>query len=385
MEIKDKIMYIGVNDRKTDLFEGQFSIPDGISYNSYVIIDEKIAVCDTVDAKFGEEWLKKLKNELGEREPDYLIIHHMEPDHSSSISAFCEIYKNTIVVSSKMSFAMMRQFYGLDLAKRQMAVSEGDTLSLGKHTLQFISAPMVHWPEVMMSFDTHSHVLFSADAFGKFGIGGDIEKWDEEASRYYFGIVGKFGAQVQALLKKADKLKIKAICPLHGPILDKNVSKYIDYYKKWSSYTPDKDGVFIAYSSVYGNTKNAVEYLYECLKQRGVSDIVIRDLARHDIYESVALAFRYKSVVLATTTYNTGIFPCMHTFVSYLAERGFSSERVAIIENGTWAPTCERIIKEMLSKTKTQFLPCKVSILSALNEGSREQIKIMADVLAEKK
>ncbi len=382
MNISNDIKYIGVNDRKIDLFEGQYMVPNGMSYNSYAIIDEKIAIMDTVDVNFKDEWLKNIENALNGRKPDYLIIHHMEPDHSANIKAFTEIYPEAQIVSSKQSFVMMKNFFGTDFADKQVVVGENSTLELGAHTLTFLTAPMVHWPEVIVSYDSADKVLFSADGFGKFGALDTDEDWACEARRYYVGIVGKYGAQVQSLLKKASKLDIKIICPLHGPFLTENLGYYIDLYDKWSSYTPEEDGIMIAYTSVYGNTKKAVEYLAEKLEKKGALKVVVNDLARCDMAEAVEDAFRYSKIVLATTTYNGEIFPFMREFINHLTERNFSNRTVALIENGSWAPMAAKIMRGMLEGSKNlTFAETSVKILSSLNNASCEQLEQLANEL----
>ncbi len=382
MRITDYIKYIGVNDRKIDLFEGQYEVPNGIAYNSYVIIDEKIAVMDTVDASFTHEWLDNLQEALGGRKPDYLIIQHMEPDHSANIVNFVKAYPDAKIVSSAKSFVMMKNFFGNDFSDRQIVVGEGDELSLGKHSLTFVCAPMVHWPEVIVTYDSTDKVLFSADGFGKFGALDADEEWACEARRYYIGIVGKYGAQVQALLKKAAGLDIQIICPLHGPVLTENLGYYIGLYNTWSSYQPEDDGVVIAYTSVYGNTKKAVMQLKEKLEANGAPKVVIHDLARTDMAEAVEDAFRYSKLVLATTTYNADIFPFMREFINHLTERNYSNRTVALVENGSWAPLAAKVMREMLSKCKNlTFTDTTVKILSALNEDSTDQLNALAGEL----
>ncbi|MBQ5320629.1 MAG: FprA family A-type flavoprotein [Oscillospiraceae bacterium] len=381
MYITEDIKYIGVNDHKKDLFEGQYIIPNGIAYNSYVIIDEKIAVMDTVDADFKEEWLENLKEALGEKKPDYLIVHHMEPDHSANIAEFLRAYPEAKIVSSSKSFVMMKNFFGTDFKDNSITVGEGDTLSLGKHVLTFIAAPMVHWPEVIVSYEAQDKVLFSADGFGKFGALDIEEDWACEARRYYIGIVGKYGAQVQSLLKKAASLDIEVICPLHGPVLKENLGYYINLYNLWSSYTPETKGVLIAYTSVYGNTEKAVLKLSEILEKAG-EKVSIVDLARCDMAEAVEDAFRYDRIVLATTTYNADIFPFMREFINHLTERNFQNRTVAFIENGSWAPTAAKTMRSMLENCKNlKFSETTVKIISALNSESKEQIEILAKEL----
>ena len=384
MNITKDIKYIGVNDHKIDLFEGQYVVPNGISYNSYVIMDEKIAVMDTVDASFTHEWLDNLQNTLGERKPDYLVIQHMEPDHSANIYNFAKSYPDATIVSSAKAFAMMQNFFGTDFADRRIVVGEGDTLSLGKHVLTFVTAPMVHWPEVIVTYDSTDKVLFSADGFGKFGALDVEEDWACEARRYYIGIVGKYGAQVQALLKKASGLDIEKICPLHGPILTENLGYYLGLYNTWSSYQPEDDGIVIAYTSVYGNTKKAVNLLAEKLKANGCPKVVVNDLARCDMAEAVEDAFRYSKLVLATTTYNAEIFPFMREFINHLTERGFKNRTVAFVENGSWAPLAAKVMKEMMEKCKNiTYTDTTVRIMSALNDESKGQIDTLASELCQ--
>ena len=375
MNITNDIKYIGVNDHKIDLFEGQYIVPNGISYNSYVILDDKIAVMDTVDASFTHEWLDNLQNALGERTPDYLVIQHMEPDHSANIFNFTKAYPEATIVSSAKAFTMMQNFFGTDFSDRRIVVGEGDTLSLGKHILTFVTAPMVHWPEVIVTYDITDKVLFSADGFGKFGALDVDEDWACEARRYYIGIVGKYGAQVQALLKKAATLDIEKICPLHGPVLTENLAYYLGLYNTWSSYQPEEEGIVIAYTSVYGNTKKAVNILAEKLKASGCPKVTINDLARCDMAEAVEDAFRYSKLVLATTTYNAEIFPFMREFINHLSERGFKNRTVAFIENGSWAPLAAKVMREMMEKCKNiTYTDTTVRILSSLNDESKEQI-----------
>ena len=369
MQITKDILYIGVNDHDVDLFEGQYVVPNGMSYNSYAIMDEKIAIMDTVDARFTHEWLDNIESALGGKAPDYLVIQHMEPDHSANIANFMNIYQNTTIVSSAKAFRMMMQFFGTDYADRQIVVGEGDTLSLGKHNLTFVTAPMVHWPEVIVTYDSTDKVLFSADGFGKFGALDVEEDWACEARRYYIGIVGKYGAQVQALLKKAAGLDIEKICPLHGPVLSENLGYYLNLYDIWSSYSVETEGIVIAYTSVYGNTKKAVELLAEKLKEKGCPKVVVNDLARCDMAEAVEDAFRYSKLVLATTTYNAGIFPFMREFIDHLTERAYKNRTVALVENGSWAPMAGKVMKDMLSPCKNlTFADTTVQIYSALNE-----------------
>ena len=382
MTITNDVKYIGVNDHKVDLFEGQYAVPHGISYNSYVILDEKIAVLDTVDASFTHEWLDNLQNVLGSRTPDYLIIQHMEPDHSANIANFVKAYPEAKVVSSSKAFGMMKQFFGTDFAEKQVVVGEGDTLSLGRHNLTFVTAPMVHWPEVIVTYDSTDKILFSADGFGKFGALDVSEPWADEARRYFIGIVGKYGVQVQNLLKKAAGLDIQIICPLHGPVLSENLGYYLNLYNTWSSYQPEEEGIVIAYTSVYGNTKKAVLLLGEKLKANGCPKVVIYDLARCDMAEAVADVFRYSKTVLATTTYNAEIFPHMREFINHLTERNFSNRTVALMENGSWAPLAAKVMKESLAKCKNLTFPeTTVRILSSLSEDSISQIDALAEEL----
>ena len=382
MNITRDIKYIGVNDRIVDLFEGQYIVPNGMSYNSYAIIDEKVAIMDTVDANFTEEWLNNIKLALGDRKPDYLIVQHMEPDHSANILNFSNAYPDAKIVSSKKAFVMMNQFFGTDFAEKQVVVGEGDTLSLGNHNLTFVTAPMVHWPEVIVTYDSTDKVLFSADGFGKFGALDVDEDWACEARRYYIGIVGKYGPQVQTLLKKASALDIQTICPLHGPVLTENLGYYIGLYDTWSSYGVESEGVVIAYTSVYGNTKKAVELLAEKLKANGCPKVVVNDLARCDMAEAVEDAFRYGKIVLATTTYNNDIFPFMREFINHLTERSYQNRTVAFIENGTWAPVATKVMKGMFEKSKNLiFAENEVKIMSALNDVSEGQINALAEEL----
>lgn len=384
MNITKDIKYIGVNDHKIDLFEGQYVVPNGISYNSYVILDDKIAVMDTVDAAFTHEWLDNLQNVLGERKPDYLVIQHMEPDHSANIFNFAKAYPDAIIVSSAKAFSMMQNFFGTDFSDSRIVVGEGDKLELGKHVLNFVTAPMVHWPEVIVTYDSTDKVLFSADGFGKFGALDVEEEWACEARRYYIGIVGKYGAQVQALLKKAATLDIQTICPLHGPILKENLGYYLGLYNTWSSYQPEDDGIVIAYTSVYGNTKKAVNLLAEKLKANGCPKVVVNDLARCDMAEAVEDAFRYSKLVLATTTYNAEIFPFMREFINHLTERGFKNRTVAFVENGSWAPLAAKVMKEMMEKCKNiTYTDTTVRIMSALNDESKAQIETLASELCQ--
>ncbi|MBO5136712.1 MAG: flavin reductase [Clostridia bacterium] len=382
MKITEDIKYIGVNDHKIDLFEGQYVVPNGMAYNSYMIMDEKVAVVDTVDARFTHEWLDNIQHTLEGRTPDYLIIHHMEPDHSANIHNFIKAYPDAKIVSSAKAFVMMKNFFGTDFAEKQVVVGEGDTLCLGAHTLTFVTAPMVHWPEVIVSYDSKDKVLFSADGFGKFGALDVEEEWACEARRYYIGIVGKYGMQVQALLKKASGLDIEIICPLHGPVLTENLGYYINLYDIWSSYEAESEGIVIAYTSVYGNTKKAVMQLADKLKAKGCPKVVINDLARCDMAEAVEDAFRYNKIVLATTTYNADIFPFMREFINHLTERNFQNKTVGIIENGSWAPLAGKVMKGMLENSKNlTFAENTVKILSALNEESSNQLEALAEEL----
>lgn len=383
MKITDSIKYIGVNDHKVDLFEGQYVVPNGMSYNSYAIIDEKIAIMDTVDAGFTHEWLDNIQNTLGERKPDYLVVQHMEPDHSANILNFTKAFPEAKIVSSAKAFAMMKNYFGTDFSDSRIVVGEGDTLSLGKHDLVFVTAPMVHWPEVIVTYDATEKVLFSADGFGKFGALDADEAWADEARRYYIGIVGKYGAQVQALLKKASALEIEKICPLHGPVLTENLGYYLGLYNTWSSYQPEENGIVIAYTSVYGNTKKAVNQLAEKLSANGCPKVVVHDLARCDMSLAVADAFKYSKLVLATTTYNADIFPFMREFIDHLTERNFSNRTVAFIENGSWAPMAAKVMKGMLEKSKNLiYTDTTVKILSALNEDSSAQLESLATELS---
>ena len=380
--ITNDLKYIGVNDHEIDLFEGQFIVPDGMAYNSYAIIDEKIAIMDSVERKFTEEWLNKIKEAVGERQPDYLIVHHMEPDHSANIRNFLQTYPEAKVVASANAFRMMQNFFGTDFSDRRIVIKDGDKLNLGKHELTFLTAPMVHWPEVIMTYDACDKVLFSADAFGKFGALDVEDEWECEARRYYFGIVGKYGPQVQAVLKKIAALDIQSICPLHGPVLKENVDHYIGLYDTWSSYGVESEGVVIAYTSIYGHTKAAVELLAQKLEEKGCPKVVLTDLARSDWAEAVEDAFRYGKLVLATTTYNADIFPDMKHFIQHLAERNFQNRTVGLIENGSWAPKAAGIMKEMLSECKNlTFTDTTVKILSALNEESIAQVEALAQEL----
>ena len=379
MNITNDIRYIGVNDHETDLFEGQYAVPNGMAYNSYLILDEKTAVLDTVDQHFTHEWLDNLAAALNGRTPDYLIVQHMEPDHSANVRQFLNAYPEAVVVSSAKAFAMMKNYFGTDFAERRIVVGEGDTLSLGSHVLTFVTAPMVHWPEVIVTYDSRDKVLFSADGFGKFGALDAQEDWADEARRYYFGIVGKYGAQVQALLKKAAGLDIQTICPLHGPVLKENLGDYLNLYQIWSSYGSESEGIVIAYTSVYGHTKKAVELLADKLTVSGCPKVVVHDLARTDLSKAVADAFRYSKLVLATTTYNADIFPFMKEFIHHLTERGFKNKTVALIENGSWAPLAAKTMKSMLESCKNlTYADTTVKILSALSEESSAQVDALA-------
>ncbi len=384
MEITKDIKYVGVNDFNVDLFEGQYIVPKGMAYNSYVIMDGKTAVMDTVDKNFTDEWLANIDKVMDGKAPDYLVIQHMEPDHSASINAFMDKYKDATIVSSDKAFVMMKNFYGSDFAERNLVVKEGDVLDLGTHKLNFVAAPMVHWPEVIVTYDSADKVLFSADGFGKFGAidpAETQEDWADEARRYFIGIVGKYGVQVQALLKKAATLDIAMICPLHGPVLKENLGDYINYYNTWSSYGVEKDGIFIAYTSVYGHTKEAAELLAKKLREKG-KVVVISDLARCDMAEAVADAFCYGKIVLASPTYNGDVFPFMEDFINHLTERNFRNRTVAFIENGSWAPTAARVMAKMLENSKNlNIIESKVTIKSALNDESKVQIEALADEL----
>jgi len=382
MKITNDIKYVGVNDHSVDLFEGQYIVPNGISYNSYVILDEKIAVMDTVDRDFGQEWLANIEKVLSGRKPDYLVVHHMEPDHSANVDVFLKAYPEAIVVSSAKAFSMMGYFFGTDYADRRIVVGEGDTLSLGRHVLTFVAAPMVHWPEVIVSYDSYDKVLFSADGFGKFGALDVEEEWACEARRYFIGIVGKYGAQVQALLKKAAGLDIAIICPLHGPVLTENLGYYLNLYDIWSSYRVEEEGVVIAYTSVYGNTKAAVELLAKELEARG-QKVVLNDLARCDMAEAVEDAFRYSKLVLATTTYNGDIFPFMKEYIHHLLDHNFQNRTIGLVENGSWAPVAGKVMRRMLEGSKDlRFADNMVKIFSALNDDSRAQIAALAEELS---
>jgi len=384
MTITNDIKYIGVNDHQIDLFEGQYTVPNGMAYNSYMILDEKIAIMDTVDSRFTGQWLENIRAVLGTKTPDYLIVQHMEPDHSASIKDLAEAYPQVQIVASKAAFTMMNQFFGTDFADRRIIVGEGSIFSLGRHCLTFVTAPMVHWPEVIMTYDSTAKILFSADAFGKFGALDIEEDWACEARRYYIGIVGKYGVQVQNLLKKAAGLDIQVICPLHGPVLKENLGYYLDLYNTWSSYQPEEEGVVIAYTSVYGNTQKAVLLLAQKLEEKGCRKVVVNDLARCDMAEAVEDAFRYSKMVLATTTYNGEIFPFMREFIQHLTERNYSNRTVAFIENGSWAPLAAKVMKGMLEKSKNLvFAENAVKIMSAVSEENVVQLDALAEELCE--
>ncbi len=380
MKITSDIKYVGVNDHQVDLFEGQYVVPNGMAYNSYVILDEKIAVMDTVDIHFEKEWLANVETALDGRTPDYLVVQHMEPDHSANIQNFMKKYPDTTIVGNAKTFAMMDQFFVLDSGVKRLTVQDKGTLSLGKHELTFVFAPMVHWPEVMVTYDSTDKVLFSADGFGKFGALDVEEDWDDEARRYYIGIVGKYGMQVQKLLKEASALDIQIICPLHGPVLTENLGHYLEKYDIWSSYRPEEKGVLIAYASVYGNTKRAAELLAEKVKAKGYPNVVLADLARNDMAECVAAAFRYDHLVLATLTYNGDVFPCMKTFINQLTERNYQNRTVGFMENGTWAPTAKRVMQTMLEKSKAiTYLENNVTIKSTVHEDTEAALEAMAE------
>ncbi len=382
MKITDSIKYVGVNDHQIDLFEGQYKVPNGMSYNSYVILDNKVAVMDTVDANFTHEWLDNIEQVLGGRKPDYLIVQHMEPDHAANVANFLKVYPDTTVVANAKAFGMIRNFFELDLEGQKLEVENGGTLSLGKHNLTFVFAPMVHWPEVMVTYDSTDKVLFSADGFGKFGALDVAEDWDDEARRYFIGIVGKYGPQVQKLLKVAGTLDIQVICPLHGPVLTENLGHYIGLYDTWSSYTPETEGIVIAYTSVYGHTRKAVDLLADKLRSKGCPKVVVYDLARDDMSLALSDAFRYSKLVLATTTYNASIYPFMHDYITRLAEHNFQNRTVGLIENGSWAPLAAKVMKEMLSKCKKiNWLDTTVKILSAVKQENKDQLEAMANEL----
>lgn len=383
MEITKDIRYIGVNDHQIDLFEGQYKVPHGMAYNSYLILDEKTCVMDSVDQHFGHEWLDNIQKILGDQSPDYLVVQHMEPDHSANIANFMQVYPKAVIVSSQKAFTMIQQFFGTGYEDRRVVVAEGSALSLGKHTLNFVGAPMVHWPEVLMTYDSYDKVLFSADGFGKFGANDVEEPWADEARRYYIGIVGKYGMQVMNVLKKAANLDIQTIAPLHGPVLKENLGYYIGLYKTWASYTPEEDGVLIAYTSVYGHTKKAVELLASKLQEAGCPKVVVNDLARCDMAEAVANAFRYPKMVLATTTYNADIYPFMRDFISRLTEHGFQNRTIALIENGSWAPQAIKTMKALFEKSKNlTFLEQEVHIKSALSDASKEELLALCQELS---
>lgn len=382
MKITDTIKYVGVNDHKVDLFEGQYPVANGMAYNSYVILDEKIAVMDTVDANFTHEWLDNLEQVLDGRKPDYLIVQHMEPDHAANVANFLKVYPDTTVVANVKTFQMIYNFFGLTLEGQKLEVTNGGTLSLGNHQLTFVFAPMVHWPEVMVTYDSTDKVLFSADGFGKFGALDEEEDWDDEARRYFIGIVGKYGAQVQSLLKVAATLDIQIICPLHGPVLSEDLGHYIGLYDTWSSYTPEEEGIVIAYTSVYGHTKKAVDLLADKLRSKGCPKVVVYDLARDDMSLALSDAFRYSKLILATTTYNASIYPFMHDYISRLVEHNFQNRTVGLIENGSWAPLAAKVMREMMAKCKKiNWLDTTVKILSAINQENQDQLESMADEL----
>lgn len=380
MQITNEIKYVGVNDHKIDLFEGQFIVPNGMSYNSYVILDDKIAVMDSVDQNFGDEWISNIKNIIGNKSPDFLVVHHMEMDHSANIAKFMETFPNAKIVSSKLAFVMMKNYFGTDFENRQIVVAEGSTLELGKHTLNFVAAPNVHWPEVIMSYESSEKVLFSADGFGKFGALDVEEEWACEARRYYFGIVGKFGDAVQAVLKKLAGIEVKVICPLHGPVLTENLDYYINLYDTWSSYGVESEGVFIAYTSVYGNTKKAVEKFAEILKAKGCPKVAVADLAREDMAECVEDAFKYGKIVLATTTYTNDIFPFMKDFIHHLTGRNYQNRTIGLIENGTWNPLAAKVMTKMFENSKNiTFCPTVVTIKTAMNDKTVTDLEKLAE------
>lgn len=380
MQITNEIKYVGVNDHKIDLFEGQFIVPNGMSYNSYVILDDKIAVMDSVDQNFGDEWISNIKNIIGNKSPDFLVVHHMEMDHSANIAKFMETFPNAKIVSSKLAFVMMKNYFGTDFENRQIVVAEGSTLELGKHTLNFVAAPNVHWPEVIMSYESSEKVLFSADGFGKFGALDVEEEWACEARRYYFGIVGKFGDAVQAVLKKLAGIEVKVICPLHGPVLTENLDYYINLYDTWSSYSVESEGVFIAYTSVYGNTKKAVEKFAEILKAKGCPKVAVADLAREDMAECVEDAFKYGKIVLATTTYTNDIFPFMKDFIHHLTGRNYQNRTIGLIENGTWNPLATKVMTKMFENSKNiTFCPTVVTIKTAMNDETVNGLEKLAE------
>jgi flavorubredoxin len=380
MKITNDIKYVGVNDHEIDLFEGQFIVPNGMSYNSYLILDEKIAVMDSVDANFGDQWISNIKNELAGKSPDYLVVHHMEMDHSANIKKFMETFPTAKIVSSKLAFVMMKNYFGTDFSENQIVVTEGSTLELGTHTLNFVSASNVHWPEVIMSYESTDKVLFSADGFGKFGALDVEEEWACEARRYYFGIVGKFGDAVQAVLKKLSGIDVKIICPLHGPVLSENLEYYINLYNTWSSYKPETEGVFVAYTSVYGNTKKAVEKFAEILKEKGCPKVAVADLAREDMAECVEDAFRYGKIILATTTYTNDIFPFMKEFIHHLTDRNYQNRKIGLIENGTWNPLAAKVMTKMFENSKNiTFCPTVVTIKTAMNDETVNGLEKLAE------
>ena len=380
MKITNDIKYVGVNDHEIDLFEGQFIVPNGMSYNSYLILDEKIAVMDSVDANFGDQWISNIKNELAGKSPDYLVVHHMEMDHSANIKKFMETFPTAKIVSSKLAFVMMKNYFGTDFSENQIVVTEGSSLELGKHKLNFVTAPNVHWPEVIMSYESTDKVLFSADGFGKFGALDVEEEWACEARRYYFGIVGKFGDAVQAVLKKLSGIDVKIICPLHGPILTENLEYYINLYNTWSSYGVESEGVFVAYTSVYGNTKKAVEKFAEILKEKGCAKVAVADLAREDMAECVEDAFRYGKIILATTTYTNDIFPFMKEFIHHLTDRNYQNRKIGLIENGTWNPLAAKVMTKMFENSKNiTFCPTVVTIKTAMNDETVNELEKLAE------
>ena len=380
MKITNDIKYVGVNDHEIDLFEGQFIVPNGMSYNSYLILDEKIAVMDSVDANFGDQWIANIKEVLGDKSPDYLVVHHMEMDHSANIAKFMEVFPNAKIVSSKLAFVMMKNYFGTDFSENQIVVTEGSSLELGKHKLNFVTAPNVHWPEVSMSYESTDKVLFSADGFGKFGALDVEEEWACEARRYYFGIVGKFGDAVQAVLKKLSGIDVKIICPLHGPILTENLEYYINLYNTWSSYGVESEGVFVAYTSVYGNTKKAVEKFAEILKEKGCAKVAVADLAREDMAECVEDAFRYGKIILATTTYTNDIFPFMKEFIHHLTDRNYQNRKIGLIENGTWNPLAAKVMTKMFENSKNiTFCPTVVTIKTAMNDETVNELEKLAE------
>ena len=380
MQVTNDIKYVGVNDHQIDLFEGQFIVPNGMSYNSYLILDEKIAVMDSVDANFGDQWISNIKNELAGKSPDYLVVHHMEMDHSANIKKFMEVFPSAKIVSSKLAFVMMKNYFGTDFFENQIVVSEGSTLELGKHKLNFVTAPNVHWPEVIMSYESTDKVLFSADGFGKFGALDVEEEWACEARRYYFGIVGKFGDAVQSVLKKLSGIDVKIICPLHGPVLSENLEYYINLYDTWSSYKPETEGVFVAYTSVYGNTKKAVEKFAEILKAKGCPKVAVADLAREDMAECVEDAFRYGKIILATTTYTNDIFPFMKEFIHHLTDRNYQNRKIGLIENGTWNPLAAKVMTKMFENCKDiNFCPTVVTIKTAMNDETVKELEKLAE------